>query len=81
MSAIYDLLGFMPPVVLLAKIIFQDICRRKLKWKDPIPNNCLGSVNSWIEDLPPLGQFPLDRCYKSNNFVEIADVLMPGANA
>jgi len=32
MSSVYDPLGFISPFLLSAKIILQDLCRRKLKW-------------------------------------------------
>ena len=35
-SSIYDPLGFISPYVLQAKIILQELCRKKLKWDDHI---------------------------------------------
>lgn len=36
-SSIYDPLGFLSPVVLVAKKILQDLCREKIGWDIMIP--------------------------------------------
>ena len=36
-SSIYDPLGFIAPFIFTAKIILQDLCKRKLGWDDRIP--------------------------------------------
>lgn len=36
-SSIYDLLGFLAPVILPSKILMQQLCREKLAWDDGIP--------------------------------------------
>ena len=36
-SSVYDLLGCAAPVILPAKAILQDLCRKRLEWDDPIP--------------------------------------------
>lgn len=72
-SSIYDPLGFTAPFVLSAKIVLQDLCRRKMNWDDAIPSDCLPSVQRWLEELPALGQFSVGRCYKPEKFGKIAD--------
>ena len=67
-SSIYDPLGFTAPLVLSAKIVLQDLCRRKMNWDDAIPSDCLPSVQRWLEELPALGQFSVGRCYKPEKF-------------
>lgn len=37
-SKIFDLIGFLAPVIVGIKILFQDLWREKLKWDDEIPN-------------------------------------------
>ena len=36
-SSIYDPMGFAAPFILPAKVTLQDLCRKKLGWDDPIP--------------------------------------------
>ena len=73
-SSIYDPLGFTAPFVLSAKIVLQDLCRRKINWDDAIPSDCLPSVQRWLEELPPLEQFSLRRCCKPEKFGEITSI-------
>ena len=60
--------------MLSAKIVLQDLCRRKMNWDDAIPSNCLPSVQRWLEELPALEQFSIRRCYKPEKFGEIASI-------
>ena len=53
-SSVYDPLGFISPFLLSAKIILQDLCRRKLKWDDVIPRDCLHQTQQWLESLPAM---------------------------
>ena len=73
-SSVYDPLGFISPFLLSAKIILQDLCRRKLKWDDVIPRDCLHQTQWWLESLPAIEQFPVQRCYKPKEFGMVADV-------
>ena len=35
-SFVYDPLGLVAPVVLTVKKLFQDLCKKKIGWDDPI---------------------------------------------
>ena len=73
-SSVYDPLGFISPFLLSAKIILQDLCRRKLKWDDVIPRDRLHQTKRWLESLPAMEQFSVQRCYKPKEFGTVADV-------
>ena len=73
-SSVYDPLGFISPFLLSAKIILQDFCRRKLKWDDVIPRDCLHQTQWWLDSLPAMEQFSVQRCYKPKEFSTIANV-------
>ena len=70
-SSIYDPLGFVAPFHLSAKILLQNLCRKQLGWDDLIPEEDLIRWKSWLEELPRLEQFSIDRCFKSPNFGDI----------
>ncbi len=53
-SSVYDPLGFAAPVIFPAKVILQDLCRKKLEWDDPIPDEEKGRWLKWLQDLPKL---------------------------
>ncbi|XP_056588276.1 uncharacterized protein LOC130408847 [Triplophysa dalaica] len=63
-SSIYDPLGFLAPVVLSAKKILQDLCRRRLGWYDPLPSSVAGEWMAWLEDLHGLENWEVSRCLK-----------------
>ena len=74
MKVVYDPLGFLSPFLLSAKIILQDLCRRKLNWDDVIPRDYLHQTQLWFESLPVMEQFSVQRCYKPKEFGTIANV-------
>ena len=49
-SSVYDPLGFVAPFVLSAKVLLQDLCKRKLDWDDPIPDEDLKSWQTWLNE-------------------------------
>lgn len=63
-SSVYDLLGFLAPFILNAKLILQDLCRKKLDWDDVIPEDIMRCWQAWINELPKLEQVAIDRCFK-----------------
>ena len=70
-SSIYDPLGFAAPFILPAKAILQDLCRKKLGWDDPIPEEETQRWRKWLHELPKLEQFSVNRCFKPSEFGEI----------
>ena len=70
-SSVYDPLGFVSPFILSAKILLQDLCRKKLNWDDKIPDEDLQRWKSWLETLPKLEQFSVGRCFKPPDFGEV----------
>ncbi|XP_044182749.1 uncharacterized protein LOC114952001 [Acropora millepora] len=66
-SSVYDPLGFVAPFVLQAKILLQDLCRKNFGWDDQIPEKELMRWTSWLEELPKLEQFSLERCLKQSD--------------
>mgnify|MGYP000353277823 CR=1 FL=1 len=72
--SLYDPLGFVAPVVLPAKVILQDLCRKRLEWDDPIPDDERNRWLSWLEDLQRLEQLSVDRCLKPPSFGKVVSV-------
>lgn len=70
-SSIYDPLGFIAPFILSAKLILQDLCKKKLCWDDKIPNEELERWKAWLEVLPKLEKFSIDRCFKPPGFEKV----------
>jgi len=70
-SSVYDPLGFVGPFILPAKIILQDLCKKKLGWDDKIPEEDVNRWKAWLESLPLLERFCTERCCKPTNFEEV----------
>ena len=70
-SSIYDPLGFVAPLILPAKAILRDLCRKGLDWDDRIPLEDLKRWQDWLQELPKLEQFAVERCLRPKNFGRI----------
>lgn len=70
-SSVYDPLGFLAPVMLSAKMMQQELCRRGCGWDDAIPQDILCQWKKWLEDLESLAAFSVDRCIKPRDFGEL----------
>ena len=73
-SSVYDPLGFVAPFILNAKLILQDLCRKKFGWDDQIPEDYLHRWQAWLQELPKLEQVTIDRCFKSPELEEITSI-------
>ena len=70
MGSIYDPLGILAPVVLIAKKILQELCRLKLGWDDVIPEHLAQQWSTWMSDLHRLEDVGVSRCFKPKGFGE-----------
>ena len=60
-SSIYDPLGLVTPFILPAKLILQELCRNKIEWDDPMPEDQLRQWTRWLNDLPLLENLKINR--------------------
>lgn len=72
-SSIYDLLGFLAPLILPAKLLLQELCRMKWGWDDPIPPAFQNQWNRWLVDLEKLAKFQVNRCIKPESFGKVVN--------
>ena len=70
-SSLFDPLGFIAPYLMKAKLLLQDLCRKKLGWDTEIAEQDRIQWFLWLEDLPKLENLQVDRCFKLKNFAEI----------
>ena len=70
-SSVYDPLGMASPFILPAKLIFQELCRKKIAWDDPLPSQEAELWFQWINDLPKLDMYEIPRCIKPSSFGNI----------
>lgn len=70
-SSVYDPLGFLAPVLLPAKIMLQERCRRNFGWDETVPQELLYHWTRWLEELDKLSEFKINRCIKPKGFGNI----------
>ena len=62
LAGIFDPLGIMGPVTVSAKIMFQDVCRQKSGWDDPLQGEVKRGVEGWIKGLIDCQKIMIHRC-------------------
>ncbi|XP_032799158.2 uncharacterized protein LOC116936052 [Daphnia magna] len=62
-SSIWDPLGILAPVVLVAKVILQDIWRLKGGWDEILPADILNHWGHFVEHLPMLELLNIPRSF------------------
>ena len=61
-ASLYDLLGFVAPVLLEAQRLLQTLCKQNLGWDEPIRENELGRWKSWLKNLVEFNKIEVFRC-------------------
>ena len=54
LAGIFDPLGMIGPITTTAKILFQEACRQKINWDDPLDGVIKRAIEAWIESLTEL---------------------------
>ena len=73
-SSLFDPLGFISPFIMKAKLLLQELCRKKVGWDGVIGEQERVQWLHWLEDLPKLQAFQIERCFKPKNFGETKNV-------
>lgn len=67
-SSLYDPLGFVAPIILSAKLILQELCRKRVGWDDVIDESAAQRWHEWLHNLPSLSSVSVPRCYHPIDF-------------
>ena len=51
MSSLFDPLGFIAPFIMKAKLLLQELCRKRLGWDSAINEQERVQWLHWLEDL------------------------------
>ena len=68
---LYYPLGMVAPCVLLGMMILQESCRLKSGWDVEVSTDLQGRWRLWLQDLPVLDNFTMDRCVSPAGFGEV----------
>ena len=58
----FDPLGFISPIIIVAKILMQHIWAKGLDWDEPMVGYLESDITRWMEDLGNLDLIKVDRC-------------------
>ena len=70
-GSIYDPNGYLAPVTLKGKQILQQMCRDKLDWDDPPPDDLCMEWEKWRREIIQLERLQIQRCFKPKLFGKI----------
>ena len=70
LARLYDPLGFVSPIAMQAKILFQEACRRELGWDEPLPEDLRFKFQTWLASLKSATTFSIPRCYTPGKAIQ-----------
>ena len=68
-ATVFDLLGFVAPFVIKAKILLQELWTRGYDWDDVIHDEIASRIGSWYGQLRSLGNVQVPRCLREEKEV------------
>ena len=63
-ASLYDPLGLIAPVLLVPKLVQQELCRLQLDWDDEIPDDKSDAINKWKAATTGLSSVQVPRCFQ-----------------
>ena len=63
MAGFYDPLGWIQPVVIALKILFQEACKLKTGWDENVPTYLYEKWTKAIMEIKKLSEIRIPRCY------------------
>lgn len=62
-TRVYDPLGWISPILIDKKLLFQKICQTKEDWDAELSPDLKESYDQWMTELQKVGNFRIPRCY------------------
>ena len=70
-AKIYDPMGFLSPLTVKMKILFQELCIEKTIWDIELKGESLRKWKSFLQDLILIDCYRIPRCYFARQLVDI----------
>ena len=64
-ASLYDPLGLVAPVLLVPKMIQQELCKLNLEWDDALPSSSANEFINWKANTSALSKLQIPRCFQS----------------
>ena len=68
--SIFDPLGFLAPVVLVPKLLMQEMWQTERDWDEPLPTELTDRWMEWANDLPALKYLMVPQSYTPSSASE-----------
>ena len=65
-AKLYDPLGLISPLFMTVKALFQDLCKLKISWDEPLNEELVLRYSGWLSDLLKVQCIPVKRYYIPN---------------
>ena len=69
-ASLYDPLGLVAPVLLVPKLIQQDLCRLDMDWDDELPEGKAADFCKWRDNTAHLSTLKIPRCLQDGSSAE-----------
>jgi len=73
-SSVFDPLGFLAPVIMIPKLMLQELCRQKAAWDEELLEDAHVKWQTWLQKLPELSELKIRRCLKTDDFKKNEDI-------
>eukprot|EP00794_Sanderia_malayensis_P001891 gene1891-2146_t len=72
-NSVYDILGWASPIVIVAKLLFSQVCKLKLRWDEEVPKNIADKWKAWIRSSTIDQPIPVPRAVitRRNHKIEL----------
>ena len=67
----YDPLGMISPITVQFKILFQELCKDKRDWDEPLEGSCKSIWQRLVTQLQGVKPLTLPRCYYAGTEGEV----------
>ena len=74
----FDPLGFLSPIMIRFKILFQELCEAKVDWDQTISGPLLDEWNTLVNSLRECCHIRVPRCYYTGNSSEVVSQCLYG---
>ena len=62
LATLFDPLGLVSPIGVVAKVLFQELCMEKVGWDDPLPQDKVARLETWLGNLKKTNTISIPRC-------------------
>ena len=66
-ARVYDPLGWISPILIEMKLLFQKLCQSKEDWDEELSRDIKERYNKWMSELSKVGSIRIPRCYFREN--------------